>query len=500
MPGAGGSADQGSDCGPGPLTRVVIMATPARLPTVGVILAGGVGTRLGQQMPKQLLKIAGKPIIEHTIGVLNAAPELDELIVLMAPGYVRHVEDIVAAGRYSKVTAVLSGGQTRSETTQIALNAIRHEEANIVLHDAVRPLLSHRIIRECVNALRDYGAVDVAIPSADTIIQTAGRHITHIPDRSRLRRGQTPQCFRLSIIRSAYELARQDAGFVATDDCSVVLRYLPEVPIYVIEGSPHNIKITDPLDLFIADRLFQLRSSPLRSTASPEVYAEELRGRVAVVFGGSYGIGLEIVDLLRKFGTQVYSYSRSATATHVENPEDVRAGLQSAYGEAGRIDFVINAAGRLHTEALVEMDVSVMEQMVATNYLAPMYIARESFQYLRETKGQLLLFTSSSHTRGRAQYSVYSSSKAAVVNLMHGLADEWSDAGVGVNCLNPERTATPMRLQAFGVEPAETLLTPQMVATAALDVLLAGATGHTVDVTLSGILDADNDARTPDLA
>ena len=92
--------------------------------------------------------------------------------------------------------------------------------------------------------------------------------------------------------------------------------------------------------------------------------------------------------------------------------------------------------------------------MIGVNYIAPVQIARLGIGYLEQTKGQLLLFTSSSYTRGRAGYSLYSSSKAAVVNLTQALADEWRDLGVRVNCINPERTATPMRTKAFGVEPA----------------------------------------------
>ena len=84
---------------------------------------------------------------------------------------------------------------------------------------------------------------------------------------ARLRRGQTPQGFRLSTIRRAYELAWQDPDFAATDDCSVVLKYLPDVPIHIVEGSEHNMKVTAPVDLFIADKLFQLGSSSVEPLA-----------------------------------------------------------------------------------------------------------------------------------------------------------------------------------------------------------------------------------------
>jgi ribitol-5-phosphate 2-dehydrogenase (NADP+) / D-ribitol-5-phosphate cytidylyltransferase len=116
------------------------------------------------------------------------------------------------------------------------------------------------------------------------------------------------------------------------------------------------------------------------------------------------------------------------------------------------------------------------------NYLAPVFIAQEFYPHLKETGGSLLMFTSSSYTRGRGGYSLYSSAKAAVVNLTQALADEWAVDGVRVNCVNPERTATPMRTKAFGEEPVGSLLDSGVVARSSLDILLSGQTGHIIDV------------------
>ncbi len=161
--------------------------------TVAVVLAGGTGTRLGLGIPKQLLKIAGKPIIEHTLAVFEAAPEIDEIIVLMAIGHLDEARRIVDKAGFRKVTKVIEGGDTRNATTRIALEAVGEEDCNILFHDAVRPLLNGRIVRECVNALWTYSAVDVAIPSADTIIQVDENDcITDIPVRSAPAPGPDP--------------------------------------------------------------------------------------------------------------------------------------------------------------------------------------------------------------------------------------------------------------------------------------------------------------------
>jgi 2-C-methyl-D-erythritol 4-phosphate cytidylyltransferase len=451
--------------------------------TVAVVLAGGTGSRVGLGIPKQLLKIAGKTILEHTIAVFEAAPEIDEIMVLMAPGYVEQVQGIVAAAGFRKVTKVVEGGDTRNATTRVALDLIGPDYCNLLFHDAVRPLLSGRIVRECVNALWTYSAVDVAIPSADTIIVVDDDEcITDIPVRSRLRRGQTPQAFRSDTIREAYRLAADDPSFTATDDCGVVLRYLPDVPIKVIEGAEDNIKVTHPVDVHLADKLFQLSAHTAPEHVDERSYTEALSGRTLVVFGGSYGIGRELADMARGYGAKVFAYSRSTTGTHVERPADVEAALSEAFEATGRVDYVVVTAGVLPRGPLAEVDEATILNAVQVNYLAPITVARHALACLRPTRGQLLLYTSSSYTRGRAGYAIYSSAKAAVVNLTQALADEWSSDGVRVNCVNPERTATPMRVQAFGEENPDTLLSADAVARASIDVLISELTGQVIDV------------------
>ncbi|MER7174670.1 MULTISPECIES: bifunctional cytidylyltransferase/SDR family oxidoreductase [Streptomyces] len=460
--------------------------------TTAVILAGGTGQRVGLSIPKQLLKVAGKAVIEHTLSIFEQAESIDDIIVLMAPGFVPDVEKIVSKAGLTKVSKIIEGGETRNETTERAIAALGEglaegEDRNVLFHDAVRPLLSQRVIADCVTALERYQAVDVAIPSADTIIVTRthgedGEFITEVPDRSRLRRGQTPQAFKLSTIRRAYEIAAGDPNFQATDDCSVVLRYLPDVPIHVVAGDEYNMKVTQPVDVFIADKLFQLASTAAPQQADEEAYRGLLTGKTLVVFGGSYGIGADIAKVAEGYGATVFPFGRSSTGTHVENPEHVDDALSQAYAQTGRIDYVINTAGVLRIGRLDEADNATIEEALKVNYLAPVQIARSSYKYLAETNGQLLLFTSSSYTRGRAEYSLYSSTKAAMVNLTQALSDEWAGDGIRVNCINPERTATPMRTQAFGQEPAGSLLTSDAVARASLDVLVSAMTGHVIDV------------------
>jgi 2-C-methyl-D-erythritol 4-phosphate cytidylyltransferase len=454
------------------------------LTTVAVVLAGGTGTRVGLSTPKQLLKVAGKPIIEHTIAALNASPYVDEIIVMMAPGHLDAVRHLLRGGEYEKVTQVLEGGETRNETTRRALEALGQHERKVLLHDAVRPLVSQRIIKECVMALDDHAAVDTAIPSADTIVrvdENTGSVIEDVLKRASLRRGQTPQGFRLSVIRQAYEMAGRDPGFQATDDCTVVLRYMPSVPIVVVRGDDRNMKVTEPIDVYLADRLFQVQSHDAPALQPADEVRKALTGKTVVVFGGAYGIGRDIVEIATEYSANVLSFSRSTTRTYIERRDDVVAARDRALAETGRVDYVINAAGVLPRGELVDASDDVVQSSTEINYLGPVYIAQTFHSALQKTGGSLLFFTSSSHTRGRGGYSLYSSAKAAVVNLTQALADEWSADEIRVNCINPERTATPMRMLAFGAEAPGSLMASRAVAEIALDIVVANWTGLVVD-------------------
>lgn len=236
---------------------------------IAAVLAGGVGARMGAPTPKQLLPLAGRPIIAHAIGAFEACPDVDEVLVLMVAEHVGRVEDIVAESGFTKVSRVLPGGATRTETSCAALAAMGDAADTdlALLHDAARPLVGSATISACVSALDQAGAVGVAVPSSDTVVsvapgRTGGEVIAEVPARSELRRMQTPQGFRLGVLRRAYDLAMADPGLVATDDCGVVLRYLPEEEVRIVPGTETNIKVTNPGDVEVAETLLRRMHAP----------------------------------------------------------------------------------------------------------------------------------------------------------------------------------------------------------------------------------------------
>lgn len=449
--------------------------------TIAVILAGGSGSRLGNDFPKQFVKVAGKKIIEHTIDVFDSSEDIDEIFIVCKNEWIPTVEELVVTNSYKKITKILSGGKERYQSSLSAIEACEDDDL-ILFHDAVRPLVNHRIIRDCVEALNEFNAVDVAISATDTIIEVnSDALIDNIPDRSKLRNGQTPQGFKCHIIRKAYELALKDPKFNTSDDCGVVKRYLPDEPIYVVRGENFNMKLTYMEDLFLLDKLFQLKSISISKELS-ENTKTIIPNKVMVVFGGSYGIGKDVVDLARSLGAVVYSFSRSENNIDITDVDKVRSVLEEVVAKNGHIDYVVCTPGILIRETLEAISYDKIINSINVNLLGSIIVAKESFNYLKASKGSLAVYTSSSYTRGRMMYSIYSSSKSAIVNLTQALSEEWLNFGVRINCINPERTDTPMRRTNFGIEPEGSLLDPKVVAISTLNVLTSNISGEVVDV------------------
>jgi 2-C-methyl-D-erythritol 4-phosphate cytidylyltransferase len=262
---------------------------------VAVVLGGGVGQRLGAGMPKQLLTLGGQTLVERCVAAFDQAPGVDEILVVMARGYTDQVKALLADGGYRKVTDVIEGGATRPDSTRVALAAIagtaavsapgtaavsvpgagsgraagdalagsgRGADCGVLLHDAARPLVDQQIIADCVASLEVHKAAGVAVPTSDTIVICDDGVMRSVPRRETLFRCQTPQCFRLPVIARAHELAAADPDFAPTDDCGVVLRYLPDIDVHVVPGSERNIKITYPQDLAVAEALLARGDDP----------------------------------------------------------------------------------------------------------------------------------------------------------------------------------------------------------------------------------------------
>ena len=226
--------------------------------TIAIVLAAGTGSRFGSDEPKQFAMLDGRPVVLHSVDLFCSSDDIDEVAVVTHPRYRDRMAQLLDDSRYAKVTRLIDGGDERYLSSLNALAALLDEpdDTSLLFHDAARPWLSAALLTKVVEALRHHEAVGVAVPSTDTVWEVRqvfepqlGKVVARIPERNTMYLAQTPQAFRLPVIRDAYQRALQDPMFRATDDCGVVRRYMPEIPIHVVEGEQSNRKITFPSDI-----------------------------------------------------------------------------------------------------------------------------------------------------------------------------------------------------------------------------------------------------------
>lgn len=209
-----------------------------------LLLMAGEGLRLGHAIPKQFLPLGDKQIYQHALDALLAPQIFDEIVLVSHPNWM----DIP----YERVVA---GGKTRQESSYLGLRAFTQPLDIVLIHDAVRPFVSERILRENVDGAIRWGAVDTCIPTADTLVHAPmGQEIVSIPKRAEFLRGQTPQTFRMDWILKAHENALAEGIENASDDCQLILRLNKK--IYIVLGDEKNIKITSEFDLLIAEQIY----------------------------------------------------------------------------------------------------------------------------------------------------------------------------------------------------------------------------------------------------
>lgn len=218
---------------------------------IAVILAAGIGKRMDMETPKQFVEVNGKLVIEYSLATFQALPDIDEIAVVTSEAYLPLMNDLRDSGLYSKWKKVLQGGAERYQSSLAAIQAYGDNLDDILLiHDAARPLVSTAVITKVLEIMQYANAAVVAVPACDTVLHSFdNKHIADIPPRKEMYYAQTPQAFRVKTIQRAFELGLQDACFNPTDDSGVVLRYLPEEPVVIVEGESKNRKITYQDDL-----------------------------------------------------------------------------------------------------------------------------------------------------------------------------------------------------------------------------------------------------------
>ena len=218
---------------------------------IAIIAAAGIGARMRADRAKQMIELAGAPLLVHTLRRFESSDAIDQIILVLQPDLTHEVLGLISRHNVKKVVRVVAGGAERQDSVYRGLQVIKEETARVVaVHDAVRPFVRPDEIRAVVERAQSTGAAVLAVPATDTIKQVKSGRVQRTLDRRRIYHAQTPQAFRFSVIREAYDRAYTD-GFMATDDSQLVERLGHRVS--VVEGSPINIKITRPFDLSLAE-------------------------------------------------------------------------------------------------------------------------------------------------------------------------------------------------------------------------------------------------------
>lgn len=224
----------------------------------GAILAGGSGTRMHiSNMPKQFLPLDNKPIIIHTLEKMLMCSKIDVIYIGVNPAWIGHMGDLLEQYDLDSDKVVLTpGGKNRNDTIFNIINDIEktygeNDEHIIVTHDAVRPFVTLRILEENIENAITYGACDTVIPAVDTIVVSNDKEqISSIPDRDTMYQGQTPQTFKINLLKGLYKQLKPSEKNILTDACKICI--LKGAPVKLVKGNSSNIKITTISDYKIA--------------------------------------------------------------------------------------------------------------------------------------------------------------------------------------------------------------------------------------------------------
>ena len=227
-----------------------------------VIVAAGSATRM-RGVDKIMAELNGEPVIVHTIRSFQRAACIDEIVLVAREDRLEPMQKLVEEWKFSKVRAIVPGGENRMESVQAGLNAASPETVLAAVQDGARPLVTEEIICRTVDMALSYHAAAPAIPVKDTIkVVNEENRVESTPDRATLRAVQTPQVFDKELLQAAWQRAKKEK-LPYTDDCSAMEGL--GVHVYLTEGSEENLKITTPLDLKIAELILEGRNAACES-------------------------------------------------------------------------------------------------------------------------------------------------------------------------------------------------------------------------------------------
>ncbi len=387
--------------------------------SIGVILAGGTGTRFNGNMPKQYMKLNGKEVIAYSIDAFRNSKSLNDFIAVVNDD---EYEEKNIETKYG--ISCIKGGKTRNESIYNAINYIKNNFPDcekVIFHDAARPFIKYDIIDNYIDLLNTNDAVITAVQITDSI----GKLNEGPIDRSQYYLIQTPEAFKFRILLKY---------FSADSSITSIVQQMPKnLEVLRNHDLKFNLKITYPEDLFIAEQLIRLKYFKKDSETIEDKNLFD--DKKALIFGGTGGVGTEIINRFKSLGVHFLAPSSKELDLYNITTKDI-----VEYCGDFKPDIIINAAAFSATDhdGLLDMFDKVFNINLKSNLVLIEYA-----KYL-EKKVNIVLFSSSSSTRGRENITLYSAAKAGLNSIVESLAEKMSKHKIYINAIIPEKINTPM--------------------------------------------------------
>jgi 2-C-methyl-D-erythritol 4-phosphate cytidylyltransferase len=387
-----------------------------------ILLAGGSGNRFDSEgsIPKQFFRLAGQEVLIRTVTTFLSIKEFDQIVIVL-PNVELPLEVKATLDTFGERISLIKGGLTRNESSYLALSYIKKfNPSKVIIHDAVRPLVSRKLLLETLVALEDSDAVDTYIPISDTLIVSKDKnYLDNFADRNTILRGQTPQGFQYETIAKAYSIAKEKNDLDNTCDCSLLKKNLPNTKIKLIRGEESNIKITHKTDITLAESYISKMQDSLFQSPR-EVYEERRYEQIALkesriyILGKSGYIGSRIHEELKLMSLDVVGFSRDIGELSRHNlqikfrDELIKTPQKSLH--------VINCMGIVSSDEKLSSNIDKVDNLIEVNYRAvietvsALITLKDEFP---QTRISLVHMSSSIVDSSRDDQALYGSSKVA---------------------------------------------------------------------------------------
>lgn len=386
---------------------------------IGIILAGGLGTRFNGNIPKQYMKLNGKEMIAYSIDAFKRAHMVDDFICVV------NEEEYIEKNIEKKYNVkCIKGGNTRNESLYNAIINISENFPDcekVVIHEAARPFIKSNIIDEYLLLLNNYDAVITTVKITDSIGLISGQAV----DREKYHLIQAPEAFWFKYLKKY---------FSPTSNLTATIHQLPSnLKIYNNYNFKFNLKVTYPEDLFIAEQLIKLKY--FKKNGETKINDNCLLNKKVLIFGASGGVGSAIVKRFKLMGAELLCPTSKELNLEYITIQDI-----VDYCKGFKPDIIINAAAFSATDedGLIEMFDKIFKINLKSNLVIIEYAKTLN------KKVNIVLFSSSSSTKGRENLTLYSATKAGINSIVESLAERLSKFGIYINAIIPEKINTPM--------------------------------------------------------